>query len=176
MRIFPWIPHLALMMWTTIYSHWWYLIFITLGCQLLKSSQANKLVKIWNPMVNSITSETCGKHVQVETFMFYYGWCPTKTTTLQWVLFYLHIFYTFSPIGVYTRLHIISHYVWNFIFQVIFLMHSKIGWSLNHVLVFLCVWHVLKTWCLQSMEKIKYVEIRVAIFNCFHLVISCPSI
>jgi hypothetical protein len=25
------------------------------------------------------------------------------------------------------------------------------------------------------MEKIKYVEVRVAIFNCFHLVISCPS-
>ncbi len=39
----------------------------------------------------------------------------------------------------------------------------------SHVLNFLCVWHVLKTWCLWLMEKIKDVEMKCAIFNSLHL-------
>jgi Na+/glutamate symporter len=41
-------------------------------------------------------------------------------------------------------------------------------WSTNHVPI--CVWHVLKAWCLLSMEKIKDAKMRCAIFNCFYLV------
>jgi hypothetical protein len=46
-------------------------------------------------------------------------------------------------------------------------VHSGIVWSLDHVLFFLFVWHVLKTWCLWLMEKIKDVEMECVIFDCF---------
>jgi hypothetical protein len=50
----------------------------------------------------------------------------------------------------------------------IFFVHSGIVWSLNYILIFLCVWHVLKTWCLWLIEKIKYMEMKCVIFSCFH--------
>ncbi len=47
MDLFLWMPHLVPMMWSTTYSHWWHLIFIKQGCQLLGLSQVDKHVKIW---------------------------------------------------------------------------------------------------------------------------------
>jgi hypothetical protein len=34
MGLFPWMWHLAPIMWSTIFSHWWHLTFITLGFQV----------------------------------------------------------------------------------------------------------------------------------------------
>jgi hypothetical protein len=34
-------------------------------------------------MVNSIMNEACGKHAQLEILVFYYGWCPTRTTDIM---------------------------------------------------------------------------------------------
>jgi hypothetical protein len=47
--------------------------------------------------------------------------------------------------------------------------HGKIVWSLDHVPNFLCAWHVLKAWCLHSMEKIKDFDVRRAIFDYLHI-------
>ncbi len=78
------------------------LIFITLACH-------RKLANLWRfgGMVDSTTSEACCKHVWLKTLVFYYGWCPTKTTVLQWVLLYFRILCTFSLVGIYIRLHFI---------------------------------------------------------------------
>jgi len=34
-------------------------------------------------MVNSIMNEACGKHAQLEILVFYYGWCPTRSTGIM---------------------------------------------------------------------------------------------
>jgi hypothetical protein len=66
-------------------------------------------------------------------------------TTYTKVFFSIFHFHQFA---VYIRLHLISHFVWEFFFQMKIFVHSGIAWSLDYVLFFLCVWHVLKTWCL----------------------------
>jgi hypothetical protein len=34
----------------------------------------------------------------------------------------------------------------------------RIVWAMENILIFLCVWHILKAWHLHAMEKIKDVE------------------
>ncbi len=43
-------------------------------------------------------------------------------------------------------------------------------WSRNLFLVFLCTWHVLKEWHLESMEKIKDRKVRCVVLDCLHMV------
>lgn len=119
-------------------------------------------------MGNSTTSKACGKHVWLKTFLFYYGWCLTRITTLWWVLFYFRILYTFSPVGIYIRLHFILLIMFEKYFFKWFFCAFRIVWNTNHVPI--CVWHVLKAWCLLSVEKIKDVKMRHAIFDCLYLV------
>jgi Na+/glutamate symporter len=47
-------------------------------------------------------------------------------------------------------------------------VHSTIVWNTNYVPI--CVWQVLKAWCLLSLEKIKDAKMRHAIFDCLYLV------
>jgi hypothetical protein len=46
----------------------------------------------------------------------------------------------------------------------------KIVWGNDQVPIYLCVRHVLKAWCLCSMEKIKDNEMRCAILDDLHTV------
>ncbi len=48
--------------------------------------------------------------------------------------------------------------------------HGKIVWGQNLVPIFLYAWHVLKAWCLHSMEKIKDLEVRRVILDHLHIV------
>ncbi len=41
-------------------------------------------------------------------------------------------------------------------------------WSQNLVSIFLCAWHVLKAWCLCSMEKIKALKVRCVVLDHLH--------
>jgi hypothetical protein len=41
----------------------------------------------------------------------------------------------------------------------------------DHVLIFLCAWHVLKAWHLHSMEKIKDSNVRRVILDRLHMVL-----
>ncbi len=50
----------------------------------------------------------------------------------------------------------------------------RIMWGDNHVLIYLCTRHVLKVWCLHSMEKIKDNEVRHAIVDDLHTVMYMP--
>jgi hypothetical protein len=42
--------------------------------------------------------------------------------------------------------------------------------SQDHVLIFLCAWHVFKAWRLYSMEKIKDSNVRRVILDRLHMV------
>jgi len=44
----------------------------------------------------------------------------------------------------------------------------RIVWTIDNIPIFLYAWHVLKTWWLHAMEKVKYVEIRQIIFCDLH--------
>jgi hypothetical protein len=50
----------------------------------------------------------------------------------------------------------------------------KIMWGNNQVPIYLCAWHILKVWCLHSMEKIKDNEVWREILYYFHTVIYTP--
>ncbi len=43
-------------------------------------------------------------------------------------------------------------------------------WGRNLVPLFLCAWHVLKVWCLRSMEKIKDSEVKCVVLDHLHMV------
>ncbi len=43
-------------------------------------------------------------------------------------------------------------------------------WGQNHVLIFLYAWHVLKAWCLCSMEKIKDSKVKHVVIDHLHMV------
>jgi len=49
-----------------------------------------------------------------------------------------------------------------------FFVHYKIVWNTNHIPIFLCGWHMLKTWRLQFMEKIKTMEMKHVILDYLH--------
>ncbi len=48
--------------------------------------------------------------------------------------------------------------------------HGRIMWGQDLVLNFFCEWHVLKAWCLRSMEKIKDSKVRCVVVDCLHMV------
>jgi len=50
-------------------------------------------------------------------------------------------------------------------------MHRTI-WTIDHVFIFFCCWHVLKAWHLHATKKIKIVEMWDAIFHDLHDVTS----
>ncbi len=50
----------------------------------------------------------------------------------------------------------------------------RIVWDDNQVPIYLYVWHVLKAWCLHSMEKIKDNEMQRAILDHIHTVMYMP--
>ncbi len=79
-------------MWNTIYTHWWYW-----------SSSHWHAIASWQIFSGMVDSTTC----LIKNLVFYYRWCPTKTTVLQWVLLYFRILCTFSLVGIYIRLHFI---------------------------------------------------------------------
>jgi hypothetical protein len=43
-------------------------------------------------------------------------------------------------------------------------------WGQDLVPIFLCTWHVLKAWCLHSIEKIKDSKVKHAILDHLHMV------
>ncbi len=47
---------------------------------------------------------------------------------------------------------------------------GRIMWSQNHVPICFCTWHVLKAWCLCSMEKIKDLKVRCVVLDYLHTV------
>jgi hypothetical protein len=44
----------------------------------------------------------------------------------------------------------------------------RVVWAIENIPIFLCAWHVLKTWHLHVMEKIKDVEVRQIILHDLH--------
>ncbi len=48
--------------------------------------------------------------------------------------------------------------------------HGRIVWGQDLVSIFLYAWHVLKAWCLRSMEKIKDSKVRCVVLDCLHMV------
>jgi len=50
----------------------------------------------------------------------------------------------------------------------------RIVWGNDWVLIYLCAWHVLKAWCLRSMEQIKNNEMQRAILDDLHTVMYMP--
>jgi hypothetical protein len=50
----------------------------------------------------------------------------------------------------------------------------RIVWGDDQVPIYLCAWHVLKAWRLNSMEKIKNNEMRCAILDDLHTVMYMP--
>jgi hypothetical protein len=50
----------------------------------------------------------------------------------------------------------------------------RIVWGDDQMPIYLCVWHVLKVWCLRLMEKIKDNEVQCAILDDLHTVMYMP--
>jgi hypothetical protein len=50
----------------------------------------------------------------------------------------------------------------------------RIVWGNDQMPTYVCAWHVLKAWCLRSMEKIKDNEMRCAILDDLHTVMYMP--
>jgi hypothetical protein len=50
----------------------------------------------------------------------------------------------------------------------------RIVWVDNQMPIYLCAWHVLRAWCLHSIEKIKDNEVRRAILDDLHTVMYMP--
>jgi hypothetical protein len=50
----------------------------------------------------------------------------------------------------------------------------KIVWGEDQMPIYLCAWHVLKAWCLHSMEKIKDNGVWRAILDDFQIVMYMP--
>jgi hypothetical protein len=51
----------------------------------------------------------------------------------------------------------------------------RILWGDDQVPIYLCAWHVLKAWCLRSMEKIKDNEMQRVILDDLHTVMYMPN-
>jgi hypothetical protein len=76
-------------MWNTTCSHWWHLIFIRHGCQLLGSSWIDKYAKIWwSGWVFCKQSSSCISHIR--NYMFHCRWCPKGTPNIgvSFILFF----------------------------------------------------------------------------------------
>ncbi len=50
----------------------------------------------------------------------------------------------------------------------------RILWGNDQVPIYLCAWHILRAWCLHSMEKIKNNEMRCAILDDLHTIMYMP--
>jgi len=50
----------------------------------------------------------------------------------------------------------------------------RIVWGNDQVPIYLCLWHVLKAWCLRSMEKIKDNEVQRVILDDLHTIMYMP--
>jgi len=79
------------------------------------------------------------------------------------------LFYSFKVLNLYIFLNILHYYL---VIKITYFLLFRVFSLIFNIyrLIVLCVWHVLKTWRLQSMEKIKYVKIRCVILKCLHLV------
>jgi hypothetical protein len=82
MGLFLWMPCLATIMWSTTYSHWWCLIFITQECELLKLLRVSKHVKIWWSGWMPYKQNFKLACATLETIMFHCGWCPIGTPSI----------------------------------------------------------------------------------------------
>jgi hypothetical protein len=50
----------------------------------------------------------------------------------------------------------------------------RIVWGNDQMFVYRCAWHILKAWCLHSIEKIKDNEVWCVILDDLHTIMYMP--